>query len=127
MIDERGKQMREDEQVMATAGGPNTIKTRNASWWAILAVYLMLFAVTGYLAFFAPDENPALAPGMERQVMAITDDATRTFMLDALRAEEADHNKLRDLALQSFNVVLGALLGFLSASAASGVAPPQRG
>ena len=40
------------------------------------------------------------------------------FLLAALKQESEAFKARRDLAGQSFNVVLGAVLGFLSASAA---------
>ena len=43
----------------------------------------------------------------------------QTFFLEALQAEDSERAKRQALSVQSFNVVLGAILGFLSASAAS--------
>lgn len=92
-------------------------KERNTLWWGILAVYLVLFIVTGYIAFFAADNNPALNEETDERVARITDEATKSFVIQTLQNEAADHQKKTDLASQSFNVVLGSLLGFLSASA----------
>ncbi|HYP54474.1 MAG TPA: hypothetical protein VEQ42_13075 [Pyrinomonadaceae bacterium] len=107
--------------VAAPAGGPAEraakVKERNTLWWGILAVYMLLFVVTGYIAFFARDENPALDERTDERVARITDEATRSFVIQTLQSEAADHQKKTDLASQSFNVVLGSLLGFLSASA----------
>lgn len=93
------------------------VRGRNTLWWGILAVYLMLFAVTGYIAFFARDDNPALEERTDERVARISDEATKSFVIQTLQSEAADHQKKTDLASQSFNVVLGSLLGFLSASA----------
>jgi hypothetical protein len=39
--------------------------------------------------------------------------------MDVLKDEAAEHKKKEALGQQSFNIVLGSLLGFLSASAVS--------
>jgi hypothetical protein len=97
----------------------NKMFKRNTLWWAILAVYLLLFASTGYLAFLRRDVNPVLRDGSGGLAQQIPDEETRTFVMNALQDEATEHEKKDSLVLQSFNVVLGSLLGFLSASAAS--------
>ncbi len=85
-------------------------------WFGLLGVYLMLFLIIGYLAFLMPSPNP----GSQRYVdiVQMEDPEARAFLVDSLKMENAEHAKQRGLATQSFNVVLGALLGFLSSSAA---------
>ena len=86
-------------------------------WRVLLLVYLILFASTGYLAFVNIERLP---PTEElREYIEENDPAFRQFFLDALTAEDTERAQRQILAVQSFNVVLGALLGFLSASAAS--------
>jgi len=92
-------------------------RSGNTLWWGILSVYLSLFMATGYIAFIMKDRNPALDPSSDQTVARLTDDTTREFMLKTLEQEAEDHKKKAELGAQSFNVVLGALLGFLSASA----------
>jgi hypothetical protein len=94
-------------------------RPRDMFWWGILGVYMILFLATGYIAFLMKDRNPALDPSNDQTVARLTDDNTRTFMLNTLAQEAEDHKKKTELGAQSFNVVLGALLGFLSASAVS--------
>ena len=72
---------------------------------------------TGYLAFISEDVSPGYA--RYDQVIAIEDSEAKAFLIDSLKEEDAQHAKRQGLATQSFNVVLGALLGFLSASATS--------
>lgn len=93
-------------------------RTRQAGWWGILAIYVVLFLAMGYMAFFARDVNPALQQGI-RDVAAqsAADAESRAIILNMIQQEANEHNKKESLALQSFNVVLGSLLGFLSASA----------
>lgn len=89
-------------------------------WGGILLVYLILFVATGYVAFFVKEYNPAI--DLKPSVYAdIEDPETKALIIDTLKQEADTHQKKRELASQSFNVVLGALLGFLSASAASGL------
>ncbi|HYY42283.1 MAG TPA: hypothetical protein VE775_06080 [Pyrinomonadaceae bacterium] len=95
--------------------------TRDPLWWGILAVYLLLFMSTGYLAFFGRDVNPALNPNADALAAKLNDEATKNFIMTTLKDEADEHKKKDGLALQSFNIVLGSLLGFLSASAVSRV------
>jgi hypothetical protein len=95
------------------------VSTRSKLWWAILIVYLMLFVGTGYIAFFNRDENPALNRSTDSYALSITDETAKAFIIDVLKDEAAEHKKKEALGQQSFNIVLGSLLGFLSASAVS--------
>lgn len=102
------------------AGIRDITLNRRATWWGLLAIYAVLFLVTGYFAFIGRDVNPALRQGLERLSTAQqVDDDSKAVLLDMLQQEANEHNKKESLALQSFNVVLGALLGFLAASAVS--------
>ncbi|HZH33170.1 MAG TPA: hypothetical protein VEY11_20585 [Pyrinomonadaceae bacterium] len=95
------------------------VSMRSKLWWAILAVYLALFIGTGYIAFFGRDVNPALNRSVDSYALSITDEASKAFIMDVLKDEAAEHKKKEALGQQSFNIVLGSLLGFLSASAVS--------
>jgi hypothetical protein len=96
-----------------------SMSTRSKLWWAILAVYLTLFIGTGYIAFFNRDVNPALNRSSDSYAISITDESAKAFIIDVLKDEAAEHKKKEALGQQSFNIVLGSLLGFLSASAVS--------
>jgi hypothetical protein len=85
----------------------------------IISVYLIMFAATGYVAFFARTRGPL--PDVKAEMLAAApDEASRRVVIDALRGESEAREKRDALAAQAFNVLLCALLGFLSASAASG-------
>jgi hypothetical protein len=86
-------------------------------WWAILTVYLLLFLSTGFLAFIERDTNPVLKQNVSDLTQKLNDENTKSFILNTLDDEADEHKKKDSLVLQSFNVVLGSLLGFLSASA----------
>ena len=87
-------------------------------WAGILVVYMFLFLGTGYVAFLSREYNPALDIKAD-YISELKDNTTRLFIIDTLKQEAQSYQKKRELASQSFNVVLGALLGFLSASAVS--------
>ena len=89
-------------------------------WLIILAIYLLLFFATGYIAFFQSDSPEAnkLTTLPFQEVSEIQDKDAKQVRLDALKQDAEMFNKRRELATQSFNVVLGSLLGFLSASIA---------
>lgn len=101
---------------------PDMIDRRNVLesrvWIGILITYLALFCATGYIAFIGDQYNPALS-WSQAVTKALSDENKKAFVIDALKQEGESFKKQRELASQSFNVVLGAILGFLSASAAS--------
>jgi hypothetical protein len=88
------------------------------SWALVLISYFVLLSVTSYIAFFQSEYNPA---GLlsEEDVALLENEATKDLVKDALEKDSSAYAKRRELASQSFNVVLGAILGFLSASAAN--------
>lgn len=92
---------------------------RQRASWVVLIVYLVLFSSTGYVAFLARDHSPALDQGADRLVAGLSDERTRAVVMNALRQENSEYDRRTALANQAFNVVLGALLGFLSATAVS--------
>lgn len=106
-----------DDQTVISIAPMKSVQYDNL-WWGILVVYMLLFLSTGFIAFFERDVNPALDITNDNLAANLTDESTKTFVMETLRTEAAEHKKRADLASQSFNVVLGALLGFLSASAA---------
>lgn len=90
-------------------------------WTGILAVYFILLASTGYVAFLGRDHSPALDQGPGRMAASLSDERTRSVVMNALEQESAEYERRTALAHQAFNVILGALLGFLSASAVFGI------
>ena len=98
--------------------GARSAGTTSWLWSAILAAYLLATVGLGYVAFLSEDTNPALDPQNHAALAQATDPTTKQFLLTTLREEDTEHDHKTELARQSFHVVLGALLGFLSASAA---------
>jgi uncharacterized PurR-regulated membrane protein YhhQ (DUF165 family) len=93
---------------------------RRMLWWGILTSYLLMFAVTGYVAFVARDIDPVLAQGTN--LMAnVSDQQTKDILFNVLRQEGTEHKMRAAMAAQAFSVILGTLLGFLSAPAVSRV------
>jgi len=119
MPEEKEQNLVPDNAITEAKVPEMSVSTRSKLWWAILAVYLTLFIGTGYIAFFNRDVNPALNRSADSYAISITDEASRAFIVDVLKDEAAEHKKKEALGQQSFNIVLGSLLGFLSASAVS--------
>jgi hypothetical protein len=82
--------------------------------WTLLAAYLVLLATTGYIAFLRSPYTDAADPDILEKAGSIPEYARPIFEA-GLKDLADNHRKSRELALQSFNVVLGAVLGFLSA------------
>ncbi|MCI0394147.1 MAG: hypothetical protein L0332_22990 [Chloroflexi bacterium] len=101
------------------ASGLNaTSLIRDTVWWVVFVAYLILFALTGFFTFVDRDANPALDQRLDALVAASSDATVKDLLIKALQDESSEHEKRSALAAQSFHIVLGALLGFLSASAA---------
>jgi hypothetical protein len=119
MPEEKEENLVPDNAITEAKVPEMNMSTRSKLWWAILAVYLALFIGTAYIAFFNRDVNPALNRSADTYAISITDEASKAFIIDVLKDEAAEHKKKEALGQQSFNIVLGSLLGFLSASAVS--------
>jgi hypothetical protein len=97
----------------ANGGYQNSL---NWKWILLLVAYGLLLIGTGYIAFFQPQYNPAAA--IDEVISAqIADENTREMTIEALKEEGLAFKARQELAVQSFNIVLGAVLGFLSATA----------
>jgi uncharacterized transporter YbjL len=86
-------------------------------WWVLLTAYLILFLVTGYIAFIAKDPDIPLMQRVNTVTAGMTDAPTKAAMMDIYKQEENEHETKAEMAAQAFHIVLGSILGFLSASA----------
>lgn len=86
---------------------------------ALTVAYTVMLVVTGYVAFFREDYIASTDPENYKalQETKLTDEQRATFR-EGMAQLTANNQKRQELAFQSFNVVLGAALGYLSASAA---------
>ena len=99
-----------------------------AMWMTVLFVYMSLLIAIGYIAFWEQDFNhPENTVGSYmailtefRQEIDKTDPVSGeqfSLIVQEMMKQEADAaGDLQELATQSFNIVLGAVLAFLSAS-----------
>ena len=63
------------------------------------------------------DQSPLYAKYAE--ISDVGDPDAKEFIFELIKKEEDEHIERQNLASQSFHIVLGALLGFMSASASS--------
>ncbi len=93
-------------------------RTTKIAWTSLLLVYSFLFCVTGCITFFGEDFDPfdQFNQEMIRRVEN-ADETVRPTLIDMMKQSANAKGDQQELASQSFNVVLGALLGFLSATA----------
>jgi hypothetical protein len=108
-----------DKSLISGKGATANNRPRPKLWWAIVAFYLLIFSLTGYVAFIAPDQNLALSEKVSNIASRVSDVPTETLLMNMLKQEVVEHEQRRALAGQAFSVSLGALLGFLSASSVS--------
>ena len=84
----------------------------------ILGTYIALLTVTGYLTFVRFPGLPTLpTPNMIEELARDPD--FKADLLEDVKIARQRAGELIKLAAHSFDVILGALLGFLSAVAAS--------
>ena len=90
------------------------------TWLSILVVYVILLISIGYVAFSKQYFNDA--DDIAGQFLDLREkyslDSKQLDVLNELMKQSADSaGDLQELATQSFNITLGGLLAFLSASA----------
>lgn len=100
-------------------------------WWAIMGVYFLIFCIIGYIAFMPmafndPDNTVKKYLDILQEYQAKTrtegkttveDDTLKLAMEELMKKAEESAGDIQELASQSFNIVLGAFLAFLSATA----------
>lgn len=97
-------------------------------WVSVLVIYLFLLCAIGYIAFWDQDFNKPINKVQPYLTMILdykknsseTAPLTAgeiTIIVEEIMKKDADSaGDLQELASQSFNIVLGAILAFLSAS-----------
>jgi hypothetical protein len=83
------------------------------------AAYAILLVLTGWIAFYREDYIASTDPENYKalQDTKLTDEQRASFRAGMQQLTE-NNQKRQELAFQSFNIVLGAALGYLSAMAA---------
>jgi len=112
---------------------------RDRVFFGVLLAYALMLVATGYLTFLWFPGMPTL-PTPPMIAALASDPEFKADLLDDVRAARQRTAELIKLAAHSFDVILGALLGFLSAVAATtgltgggqtarraGAAPPDAG
>jgi hypothetical protein len=89
-----------------------------AKFSLILLTYAVMLSTTGYLTFVKFVGLPTIASEDEIK-RAATDKDFKKDLLDDVRAARERNGDLVKLSAHAFDVILGALLGFLSAVASS--------
>jgi hypothetical protein len=94
-------------------------------WLIVMMVYLMVFAYTGYIAFWPmafndPDNTVKkyieMVEVYEAKLPSDADYDFKPVMEELMKKSDSSASSMQQLASQSFNIVLGAFLAFLSAT-----------
>lgn len=115
----------------ATTEGGILASRKMFLWSTVLLVYLLLLIAIGYIAFWDQDFNEpknTIAPyvqimesfkqhSVESKGQELTEKEFAMVLMEVMRKNADNAGDLQELASQSFNIVLGAILAFLSASA----------
>lgn len=103
-------------------------------WLMLIVVYIFLFSSIGYIAFWEQDFNDpekflikyeilrekhfkVLGSSFQDLNLATEDKEFNDYINEFMKIANDTAGDLQELATQSFNIVLGALLAFLSATA----------
>lgn len=118
--------MKELSQSSGKAGGAKVFDNGKLRvWGVVMLVYILVFSYTGYIAFWPmafndPDNTvkkylEIIDAYEEKRITDVQHDFKPT-MEELMKKSEAEANSMQQLASQSFNIVLGAFLAFLSAT-----------
>ncbi len=109
-----------------------------AIWKLVMGIYLLILIGIGYIAFWNQDfNNPENTVGTYVSLLADYKEKSTTkktlnsdeftLIVQEMMKQDADNaGDLQELASQSFNIVLGAVLAFLSASATMVFQKPEK-
>ncbi len=89
------------------------------AWFVVLLVYIVLFVGTGYLTFFYNNEYATNQANMIKITTDYGDSEQEKYKLVQgwIERDSDGYNQVNLVASQAFNVVLGAILAFLAATA----------
>lgn len=95
-------------------------------WAFVMLVYILIFGYIGYIAFWPmsfndPEQNIEKYFSIIQKYSDVmsdnqNEDVLKTTINDLVKKAEESANDIQQLASQSFNIVLGAFLAFLSAT-----------
>lgn len=93
----------------------------STAWFVVLSVYILLFIGTGYLTFFYNNTYATNPTNMAQiRIFDPGDEAQKEkfdIVKDWIKRDNDGYNQVNQVASQAFNVVLGAILAFLAATA----------
>jgi hypothetical protein len=83
-------------------------------WYTVLSTYIVLFLITGYITFVT-NNNFATDPANITKITGEYDTEEKFQLVKELLEEDATtYQNENNTGSQSFNVVLGAIVSFLS-------------
>ncbi len=94
-------------------------------WATVMVIYMMIFGYIGYIAFWPmafndPDNTVkkylSILEEFQTKHSAEGADTLKLAIEELMKKADESSNDMQQLASQSFNIVLGALLAFLSAT-----------
>jgi len=93
----------------------------------VLTSYLVLLGVTGWLSYFLSTHSgtPSIAD-VKSILDTLPNEKARELYFRAMEASQSRWNDLSKVAFGSFQIVIGALVGFLSSLATRVASPADR-
>lgn len=89
----------------------------------LFSAYLILLFFTGYLTFIYEFYNPGMDQEIFGSIQSVTDPKVKEVLIENLIIETNSYSKTKELAVTSFNMILGAFIGFLATLAVTNREP----
>ena len=108
-----------DKKANKKTPGPKQQSELSTAWFVVLLVYIVLFVGTGYLTFFYNNEYATNQENMAKITAEYGDPEKYKLVEKWIKRDSLGYRQVNHVASQAFNVVLGAILAFLAATAST--------
>ncbi|MCI5128143.1 MAG: hypothetical protein D3907_06495 [Candidatus Electrothrix sp. AUS3] len=106
-----------DKKINGNAPSQKQKSELSTAWFVVLFIYIFLFVGTGYLTFFYNNEYATNQENMLKITKDYGDQKKYELVQKWIERDNVNYNDVNKIASQAFNVVLGAILAFLAATA----------
>ncbi|HBR00290.1 hypothetical protein [Roseofilum sp. Belize Diploria] len=86
------------------------------TWYMVIATYLLLFTLLGYTTFFHNNDFTTNHERFEKMVRNYGDEEKQKLVNKLLKDDADSSENSNSISSQSFNLILGAIVSFLSST-----------
>ncbi|OJJ19820.1 hypothetical protein BI308_21015 [Roseofilum reptotaenium AO1-A] len=88
----------------------------STTWYMVLTTYLLLFTLIGYTTFFYNNDFTTSPENFEKIVKDYGNNEKQKLVKRLLKSDAESSQFSNSLSSQSFNLILGAIVSFLSST-----------